>query len=122
MVQGGRERGLILHKLMEEVLTGETEGAETRLTERRCELIRALGTVPVGDPATGLSRQGTGGMRRPDPGAARDRGLAAGSLAEFPVYAAHAGDGVETATAGVADALKSAPTASPPLSSTGRAM
>jgi hypothetical protein len=24
LVQGGRERGLILHKLMEEVLTGET--------------------------------------------------------------------------------------------------
>jgi exodeoxyribonuclease-5 len=27
-VQGGRERGLILHKLMEEVLTGETPEAE----------------------------------------------------------------------------------------------
>ncbi|BCG83284.1 hypothetical protein [Mesorhizobium sp. 113-3-3] len=33
-VQGGRERGLILHKLMGEVLTGETEAAETALAER----------------------------------------------------------------------------------------
>jgi exodeoxyribonuclease-5 len=28
LVQGGRERGPILHKLMEEVLTGETPEAE----------------------------------------------------------------------------------------------
>jgi exodeoxyribonuclease-5 len=52
-VQGGRERGLILHKLMEEVLTGETPEAEAVLTERAADLIRALGRSPVADPATG---------------------------------------------------------------------
>jgi hypothetical protein len=55
-VQGGRERGLILHKLMEEVLTGETPEAEAALTERAGHLIRALGQSPVADPATGCRR------------------------------------------------------------------
>src|SRR3546814_15795664 len=56
-VQGGRERGLILHKLMEEALTGETDAATAALTGRAGELIRALGRLPVADPATGLSAE-----------------------------------------------------------------
>src|SRR3546814_372728 len=54
-VQGGRERGLILHKLIEEVLTGETPEAEAALIERAADLIRSLGRSQVADPATGLS-------------------------------------------------------------------
>ena len=105
LVQGGRERGLILHKLMEEVLTGETAEAEAALTERAGDLIRALGQSPVADPATGLSAQElaacvTRTLALPDIAALRP-----GLLAEFPVYAALAVDGVETATAGIADAL-----------------
>ncbi|MBX9757707.1 MAG: UvrD-helicase domain-containing protein [Beijerinckiaceae bacterium] len=105
LVQGGRERGLILHKLMEEVLTGETPEAEAALTERAGDLIRALGQSPVADPATGLSAQElaacvTRTLALPDIAALRP-----GLLAEFPVYAAQAVDGVETATAGIADAL-----------------
>ena len=104
-VQGGRERGLILHKLMEEVLTGETPEAEAALAERAGDLIRALGQSPVADPATGLSAEElaacvTRTLALPDIAALR-----AGLLAEFPVYAAQAVDGVETATAGIADAL-----------------
>jgi ATP-dependent exoDNAse (exonuclease V) beta subunit len=104
-VQGGRERGLILHKLMEEVLTGETEETEDALAERAAQLIRALGRSPVADPATGLSAEELAGcvvrtLALPDIAALRS-----GLLAEFPVYAAHAVDGTETATAGVADAL-----------------
>ncbi|CCV09593.1 UvrD/REP helicase [Mesorhizobium metallidurans STM 2683] len=105
LVQGGRERGLILHKLMEEVLTGETHEAEAALAERAAELISALGRTPVADPVTGLSAEELAGcvvrtlalpaivVLRPD------------LLAEFPVYAAYAADGAETATAGIADAL-----------------
>jgi exodeoxyribonuclease-5 len=105
LVQGGRERGLILHKLMEEVLTGETPEAEAALTERAGHLIRALGQSPVADPATGLSAQELAAcvartLALPDIAALRP-----GLLAEFPVYAAQAADGVETATAGIADAL-----------------
>jgi exodeoxyribonuclease-5 len=113
LVQGGRERGLILHKLMEEVLTGETEGAETALATRAVELIRALGRSPVGDPATGLSAKELAGcvvrtLALPDIAALRPD-----LLAEFPVYGAHAVDGVETATAGVADALTVTPEGQP---------
>jgi ATP-dependent exoDNAse (exonuclease V) beta subunit len=105
LVQGGRERGLILHKLMEEVLAGETPEAEAALTERAGDLIRALGQSPVADPAMGLSAQElaacvTRTLALPDIAALRP-----GLLAEFPVYAAQAVDGVETATAGIADAL-----------------
>lgn len=105
LVQGGRERGLILHKLLEEVLTGETSEAEAVLTDRATELICALGRSPVVDPATGLSAQElatcvTRTLALPDIVALRP-----GLLAEFPVYAAQATDGMETATAGIADAL-----------------
>ncbi|WP_415301684.1 UvrD-helicase domain-containing protein [Alcaligenes sp. SJTW-7] len=104
-VQGGRERGLILHKLMEEVLTGETQEEEAALTERADHLIRALGQSPVADPATGLSAQELAAcvaraLALPDIASLRP-----GLLAEFPVYSAQAADGVETATAGIADAL-----------------
>lgn len=104
-VQGGRERGLILHKLMEEVLTGEIPEAEAALTERAADLIRALGRSSVADPAKGLSAQELAAcvartLALPDIAALRP-----GLLAEFPVYAAQAADGVETATAGIADAL-----------------
>ena len=105
LVQGGRERGLILHKLMEEVLTGEIPEAEAALTERAGHLIRALGQSPVADPATGLSAQELAAcvartLALPDIAALRP-----GLLAEFPVYSAQAADGVETATVGIADAL-----------------
>ncbi len=104
-VQGGRERGLILHKLIEEVLTGETPEAEAALIERAADLIRSLGRSPVADPATGLSADELAAcvartLALPDIAALRP-----GLLAEFPVYAAQANDGVETATAGIADAL-----------------
>lgn len=113
LVQGGRERGLILHKLMEEVLTGETEGAETALATRAVELIRALGRSPAGDPATGLSAKELAGcvvrtLALPDIAALRPD-----LLAEFPVYAAGSVDGVETVTAGVADALTVTPEGQP---------
>lgn len=105
LVQGGRERGLILHKLMEEVLTGETPEADAALAERAADLIHALGRSPVADPTTGLSAQELAScvartLALPDIVAMRPD-----LLAEFPVYAAQAIDGVETATAGIADAL-----------------
>lgn len=105
LVQGGRERGLILHKLMEEVLTGEVLETEAALIERAAELIRALGHSPVADLATGLSAEELAAcvartLALPDIVALRP-----GLLAEFPVYAAQAADGVEAVTAGIADAL-----------------
>jgi exodeoxyribonuclease-5 len=112
-VQGGRERGLILHKLMEEVLTGETQEAEAALAERAADLIRAFGRSPVDDPATGLSTNELADcvirtLALPDITALRPD-----LLAEFPVYAAGSVDGAETVTAGVADALTVTPEGQP---------
>ena len=104
-VQGGRERGQILHKLMEEVLTGETPEAEAALVERAADLIRALGQSPIADPATGLSAQELAACVIRTLALPEIAALRPGLLAEFPVYAAQAIDGVETATAGIADAV-----------------
>jgi exodeoxyribonuclease-5 len=105
LVQGGRERGLILHKLMEEVLTGETSETEATLVERAAELIRGLGRSPVADAATGLSAAELAGCIVRTLALPEIAALRPGLLAEFPVYAAQAADGLETATAGIADAL-----------------
>jgi exodeoxyribonuclease-5 len=104
-VQGSRERGLILHKLMEEVLTAETPEAEVALVERAADLIHAIGQSSVAEPATGLSAQELAAcviktLALPDIVALRPR-----LLAEFPVYAAQVSCAVETATAGIADAV-----------------
>ena len=54
-IQGGRERGTILHKLIEEVLTGETAETLPDLTARAETLIRALGLPVMDDPTLGLA-------------------------------------------------------------------
>jgi ATP-dependent exoDNAse (exonuclease V) beta subunit len=54
-VAGSSLRGTVLHKLMEEVLTGETSAAPTELHRRAAELVRQLGLEPVSDPSAGIS-------------------------------------------------------------------
>ena len=54
-VAGSSQRGIILHKLMEEVLTGETSATAAELRRRAEELMAQLGLVPVSDPASGIS-------------------------------------------------------------------
>ena len=104
-VQGGRDRGLVIHKLFEEVLTGETAGASSALVARAAELIRDLGHEPATDAAAGLS---------PDEMAATvGRTLVLPEIAairtklvpELPVYGLSEDDGVELATFGIVDAL-----------------
>lgn len=105
LVQGGRERGLILHKLMEEVLTGEVPETPEVLTERANILIRALGKSPVADPAAGLSPAELASCVNRTLALPEIVELRPGLLAEFPVYGARTTDGLETVTAGIADAL-----------------
>ena len=104
-VQGGRERGLILHKLMEEVLTGEVEDGPSALALRADALIRALGKVPVTDPAAGLSAQELAGCVSRTLAVPEIAALRAELLSEFPVYALQGEHTELVATAGVADAL-----------------
>lgn len=113
VIQGGRERGLILHKLLEEVLTGETSEDSAALTERARSLIFALGRPAVEDPSQGLS-----------PGELAEcvtRTLALPEIAELrpaltpelPVYASALLDEVEQATAGIADVVCLGPDGTP---------
>jgi hypothetical protein len=94
-VRGGRERGLVIHKLLEEVLIGETEDHRASLTERAGALIQALGLPVAADPATGLSDIEIAGcvertLRLPQIAALRPT-----LLPEFPVYASDLLDGEE---------------------------
>jgi exodeoxyribonuclease-5 len=103
-VQGGRQRGLIIHKLLEEVLTGETADDLPVLTERAGALIRALGQPIVEDPAKGLSAVEIAGCVMRTLALPEIVELRPTLVPEFPVYASDLLVGVEQATAGVTDA------------------
>ena len=105
MIQGGRERGLILHKLMEEVLSGETAEARPSLMARAESLIRATGHRIAEDPARGLSPAELANcvvrtLSLPEIASLRPR-----LMPELPVYASTMKDTQEEVTAGVADAI-----------------
>jgi ATP-dependent exoDNAse (exonuclease V) beta subunit len=104
-IQGSRERGLVLHKLFEEVLTGEVRDDLANLTTRADQLIRLLGYTPGADPATGLSAEELADcvartLALPDIVPLRSE-----FLPEFNLYAVRREDSQETATAAIADAL-----------------
>lgn len=107
-VRGGPIRGTILHKLMEEVLSGETAADADSLEGRAIELLAQLGETPVEDPAKGLTpkelAQVVGNtLALPEITALRDR-----LLAEFTVFGHRtdpANPEVETAVSGIADAV-----------------
>ena len=104
-VQGGRERGLVIHKLFEEVLTGETADDLPTLTARAADLARAIGREPATDAMAGLSSEEMAAtvaktLRLPEIAALRPR-----LLAELPVYGLSEDDGVDLATFGIVDAL-----------------
>ncbi len=104
-VQGGRERGLILHKLMEEVLTGETAQDEAALRARAAELLTQLGLADTDDASFGPSSM--------EIAATADRALQLPEIVElrsrlspeFRVYAGTAEAQNLTLTAGIADAV-----------------
>ena len=54
-VAGSATRGTILHKLMEEVLTGETQDSILDLERRATELLTQLGREASSDPKLGIS-------------------------------------------------------------------
>lgn len=104
-IQGSSNRGLILHKLMEEVLTGEIDATVETLVKRADTLIRALGCKPVTDPAKGLSAEEMGNCVIQTLMIPEVENLRKNLLAEFPVYATETADGEEIAIAGIVDAL-----------------
>jgi len=104
-IQGGRERGLVLHKLMEEVLTGEATDDVSTMQARASELLGQLGLQDAEDAATGLSsREMAAAVQRtlqlPEIAELRPR-----LLPEFRVYAASVEGQTTSLTAGIADAV-----------------
>jgi exodeoxyribonuclease-5 len=104
-VQGGRERGLLLHKLMEEVLTGELADDAESLESRAYELIQALGRNPTDDASVGLSAQESADCVTRTLAIAEVAELRPRLLAEFPVHSLTGDDNTLFATAGIADAI-----------------
>jgi exodeoxyribonuclease-5 len=104
-IQGSRERGVILHKLIEEVLTGETAEREADLMARSEILIRAMGRSIVNSPAQGLvpkelATSVARALTLPEILALRPR-----LLPEVPIYASISRAEEEEATGGIADAI-----------------
>ena len=108
--QGGRGRGLVLHKLMEEVLTGETGDTEAVLRVRAAELA-ATCPEPVdnADPDE-LAASVLRTLALPDVTAVRTS-----LVPEFTVCAAAAGDAGEEVVLGIADAVALSPSGVPEM-------
>ena len=99
-VKGGLERGLILHKLLEEVLTGETADTPEALATRGGALSNQLGLTGSKRPDPDeLARAVRRGLSRPEIVAIRAK-----LKPEWPVASTSIMDGEEVATLGVADA------------------
>lgn len=104
-IQGGRERGLILHKLMEEVLSGEVSEGVGALRARAVELLAQLGYADAADAADGPSSAEMAsciqrGLQLPEVLMLRPF-----LLPEFRVYAGVVMEQRMTLTAGIADAV-----------------
>lgn len=96
-VRGSRDRGLILHKLIEELLTGETdEGGDLALRASQLAMQLAVRDVDPDEVAACAARA----LAVPAIAALRAR-----LVPELPVYALEERDGEDHATAGIVDAM-----------------
>ena len=104
-IRGGRERGIILHRLIEETLTGETSETEDSLADRAAILIGMAGRAVAADPSEGLeprelARCVLRALSLPEIAALRPD-----LQPEFPVHAATASAAEENVASGIADAV-----------------
>lgn len=104
-VQGGRARGVVLHKLIEEVLSGETAEAAPELRIRAECLIGMMGESPADSPEEGLSPREIAdcvirALTLPEVAVLRPR-----LMPEFPVYGSEATTAGEEVYAGIVDAV-----------------
>lgn len=113
VVQGGRERGLIIHKLLEEVLTGEAEDVEEALTTRAAELIQMLGEDVHDDAAAGLSAVEMADCVARTLALPEIAALRPSLVPELPVFASTVKGATEEATVGIADAASFADDGTP---------
>jgi len=103
-VRGGRERGLVMHKLFEEVLTGEASNDPTLLCQRAAALIAQIGGGYAADRRA-LSAAEIAGCVVRTLQLPEIIQLQPGLVAEFAVYGAQQEADAELVTAGIADAI-----------------
>jgi exodeoxyribonuclease-5 len=109
-VRGSRERGLAVHKLLEEVLTGETVDRAEALEIRARALLAQLGTPEASRPEDGphapeLAATTLRALAIPEIVACRDR-----LLPEMTIFSAQADDDRTIYVGGIADAVAYQPT------------
>ena len=108
LVRGGALRGVVMHKLLEEMLTGETPSEEGALVARAGTLLRELDATPVSDPTRGFSPQEMGAALIAIRKLPEIEMLWADLVPEFPVYGQRADPADPRrvrALGGVADAV-----------------
>ena len=96
----GIQRGIILHKLMEEVLTGETPDDANALRARAVALLFQLGHYAPASPSAEMAQTVLHTFALPDVSALRRR-----LVPEVPLHASETRDRSLTLTTGVADAV-----------------
>ena len=104
-ISGSRERGLVVHKLLEEVLTGETAAAADAFEIRSRVLLAQLGVSEAARPEDGphapeLAATALRALAIPEIAACRSR-----LVPELTVFSTQADDDRTTYVGGVADAL-----------------
>jgi exodeoxyribonuclease-5 len=109
-IRGGRERGLVVHKLLEEVLTGETAVRAEALESRARALLAQLGISEAARPEDGphppeLAATTLRALAIPEITACRSR-----LLPEMTVFSAQADNDRTIYVGGVADAVAYQPT------------
>lgn len=104
-VRGSRERGMVMHKLLEEVVTGETGRQLSALAARAHELISSLGVEPCTDPAQGMSSEEIAARVAATLSLPEIDALLPTLQAEYPLWACVAEAGEDVVTAGIADAV-----------------
>jgi len=109
-IRGSRERGLIVHKLLEEVLTGETADHADALEIRARALLAQLGISEAGRPEDGphapeLAATTLRALAIPEIVECRNR-----LLPEMTVFSARADDARSIYVGGIADAIAYPPT------------
>ena len=104
-VQGSRERGLIVHKLMEEVLTGETLEEPAALVARAAVLIDQLGHKVAKNPCSGLFPAELASCINRALNIPEIQALRPTLKPEFPVYASSQTSDAEEIVFGIADAI-----------------
>lgn len=108
-VAGGRARGAVLHKLIEEILTGEITETTSVLEARAAELIEMIGQDVVGDPSLGLSAAEIAGTAQRALSLAEITAVRDRLVPEASVYAFDHRDDADEAVFGIADAIAVGP-------------